>query len=179
MNAPGAFMHLFDAIFTLAIFLFLTRFLLQLVQADFYNPISQTIVRITHPIITPVQQIIPVVGRANFAALLIVFLLIIGKMMVQFYFAFGRIPFGLGVLVYVLHTTASLLISYFYWAVIIRIILSWIAPDPRQPFTAILIDVTEPLMAPARRLLPAMGGLDFSPIIVLLGLQFLRIMFQL
>src|SRR5699024_11059658 len=125
MNAPDAFMHLFDAIFTLAIFLFLTRFLLQLVQADFYNPISQTIVRITHPIIAPIQQVIPVVGRANFAALLIVFLLIIAKMMVQFYFAFGRIPFGLGVLVYMLHTTASLLISYFYWAVIIGIVLSW------------------------------------------------------
>ncbi len=179
MNAPGAFMHLFDAIFTLAIFLFLTRFLLQLVQADFYNPISQTIVRFTHPVLAPLQTVLPVVGRANLAALGVVFVLIVAKLMVQFYFAFGRIPLNVGVLVYVLHTTASLLISYFYWAVIIRIILSWIAPDPRQPFTAILIDITEPLMAPARRLLPAMGGLDFSPIIVLLGLQFLRILFQL
>lgn len=179
MNTPAAFMYLFDALFTLAIFLFLTRFLLQLVQADFYNPISQTIVRVTHPIIAPVQQVIPVVGRANFAALAIVCVLIILKLMAQFYIRLGAIPFNLSLLIYALHTTASLLVSYFYWAIIVRIILSWIAPDPRQPFTAILIDITEPLMAPARRLLPALGGLDFSPIIVLLGLQFLRIMFQL
>lgn len=179
MNTPAAFMYLFDALFTLSIFLFLTRFLLQLVQADFYNPISQTIVRVTHPIIAPVQQVIPVVGRANLAALAIVCALIIIKLMVQFYLRIGAIPFNLSLLIYALHTTASLLVSYFYWAIIVRIILSWIAPDPRQPFTAILIDITEPLMAPARRLLPALGGLDFSPIIVLFGLQFLRIMFQL
>ena len=65
------------------------------------------------------------------------------------------------------------------WQVLVRVILSWVAPDPSNPVVRVGIQITEPLMAPVRRLLPDMGGLDLSPLIVLLGVQLLKILFQL
>lgn len=176
MNTPGAFNFLISVVFDFAIFLFLTRFLLQLVQADFYNPISQQVVRFTHPILGPLQRLIPAVGRFNLAALLIIFALLIGKLVVYFSLQ-GFSVSGQVLLLLSIKQSADLLLRYLYWAVIARVILSWIAPDPRQPFTAIVADITEPLMAPVRNILPSLGGLDFSPIVVLLGLQFLRVLF--
>lgn len=176
MDTHNAFSFLITTLFDLGIFLFLTRFLLQLVQADFYNPISQGVVRFTHPILSPLQNILPTVGRTNTAALVMIIVLIILKIFTLFYLSFGTIVISPMLLLYVVHNTADLILKYFYWAIILRVILSWVAPDPRQPFTAIVADLTEPLMAPARRLIPSLGGLDFSPIIVLLALQFIRIL---
>jgi len=175
MNTIGGMNFLLTVLFDLAIFLFLTRFLLQLVQADFYNPISQSVVRFTHPVLAPLQRIIPSVGRFNVAALLIIIALLMVKIVTLL--SLQGISVGGQVLtLYAVHSAADLLLKYLYWAVIARVVLSWIAPDPRQPFTAIVADITEPLMAPVRRILPSLGGLDFSPIVVLLGLQFVRIL---
>ncbi len=60
-----------------------------------------------------------------------------------------------------------------------RVILSWVAPDPYHPFAAIMTQVTEPLLGPVRKVLPNLGGLDLSPLVVLLGLQFLMVLFAL
>lgn len=175
MNTSDGFSFLITVLFDLTIFLFLTRFLLQLVQADFYNPISQSVVRVTHPILAPLQKIIPSIGRFNIAALLVLVAILMVKLVTMLSLR-GLVADGQVLMLLAVHSAADMLLKYLYWAVIARVVLSWIAPDPRQPFTAIVADITEPLMAPVRNVLPSMGGLDFSPIIVLLGLQFVRVL---
>lgn len=180
MNPQGAFTFLLGYAFDAYIFLVLTRFILQAVRADFYNPISQFVVRATNPLLVPLRKVIPGWGGIDVASLVLTVILIIVKILVILWLSgFGGMP-GIAPLILVgVRDLASILINYMFWAILIRVILSWIAPDPTQPFTRIMIQITEPIMAPARRILPPMGGLDLSPILVLLFLQFLQILFKL
>lgn len=181
MNPQGAAVFLLDFLFSVYIFIVLTRFVLQLARADFYNPISQFVLRATNPLLVPLRRIIPGYRGLDIASLVLVVLLIIAKVLILTMIQFGGLPSGIGLqlLVYTLRQLASLLLNYVFWAVLIRVILSWVAPDPSNPVARVVVQVTEPIMAPCRRLLPSMGGLDLSPMIVLFGVQLLKILFQL
>lgn len=180
MNPHGAFLFLVYYAFDLYIFIVLTRFLLQLVRADFYNPLSQFVVRATNPVLMPLRRMFPSSGTVDSAALVMVVLLLIAKIVAIQLLGAGAIRLApLPMLVYLVSELARLLLGYVFWAVLARVILSWVAPDPYNPVVRIVVQLTEPVMAPARRLLPPMGGLDLSPILVLLAIQFLRILFGL
>jgi YggT family protein len=62
------------------------------------------------------------------------------------------------------------------WVIIAAALITWVSPDPRNPIVLVLRQVTEPVLAPVRRLLPPWktGGLDFSPLIVILAIQFVE-----
>ena len=111
----------------------------------------------------------------------LILILIVAKALMLLTIQTGGLPAGIGpqLLVYTLRELASLILDYVFWAVLVRVILSWVAPDPSNPVVRVVIQITEPLMAPVRRLLPDMGWLDLSPLIVLLGVQLLKILFQL
>ncbi|MCK5874971.1 MAG: YggT family protein [Alcanivoracaceae bacterium] len=180
MNPQGAFLFLLGFVIDLYIFLVLTRFLLQLVRADFYNPVSQFVVKATNPILTPLRKIIPGYGGMDVAALVAVVALIVFKLVLVSLLAMGALRFSpLQLLVVTVTELARLLLDYLFWTIILRIVLSWVAPDPRNPVVQLVGQITEPVMAPARKLLPPMGGLDLSPIIVLLAIQFIQILFGL
>ncbi|MBF1803324.1 YggT family protein [Alloalcanivorax profundimaris] len=181
MNPQGAAVFLIDFAFSVYIFIVLTRFVLQVARADFYNPISQFVLRATNPLLAPLRRIIPGYRGLDIASLVLVVVLIVVKALMLTTLQRGGIPDGIGpvLLVYTLQELATLLLNYIFWAVLIRVILSWVAPDPSNPIVRVVIQITEPIMAPCRRLLPDMGGLDLSPLIVLLGVQFLKILFQL
>lgn len=181
MNPQGAAVFLIDFAFSVYIFIVLTRFVLQVARADFYNPISQFVLRATNPLLAPLRRIIPGYRGLDIASLVLVVVLIVAKVLLLTVLQQGGIPDGVGpvLLVYTLRELATLLLNYIFWAVLIRVILSWVAPDPSNPVVRVVIQITEPIMAPCRRLLPAMGTLDLSPLIVLLGVQFLKILFQL
>lgn len=181
MNPQGAAVFLIDIAFNIYIFIVLTRFVLQLARADFYNPISQFVLRATNPLLAPLRRIIPGYGGLDIASLVLVVVLIITKVLMMLFIQIGGLPPGIGpqLLVYTLRELASLILNYVFWAVLIRVILSWVAPDPYNPIVRVVVQITEPIMAPCRRLLPAMGGLDLSPLIVLMGVQLLKILFQL
>ncbi len=180
MNPQGAFLFLLGFVIDLYIFLVLTRFLLQLVRADFYNPVSQFVVKATNPILTPLRKIIPGYGGMDVAALVAVLALIVFKLILISLLAMGALRFSpLQLLVVTVTEVARLLLDYLFWTIILRIVLSWVAPDPRNPVVQLVGQITEPVMAPARKLLPPMGGLDLSPIVVLLAIQFIQILFGL
>ena len=180
MNPQGAFLFLLGFVIDLYIFLVLTRFLLQLVRADFYNPVSQFVVKATNPVLTPLRKIIPGYGGMDVAALVAVVALIVFKLVLVSLLAMGALRFSpLQLLVVTVTELARLLLDYLFWTIILRIILSWVSPDPRNPVVQLVSQITEPVMAPARKLLPPMGGLDLSPIIVLLAIQFIQILFGL
>lgn len=181
MNPQGALLFLLYYAFDVYIFLVLTRFILQLVRADFYNPLSQFVVKATNPPLKPLRKLIPGFGGVDVASLVLVVALVIIKILVLVLIQRGGL-IGLSpleLLVTAVQQLASLLLNYIFWTVLARIILSWVAPDPYNPLVRVIVQITEPVMAPARKLLPPMGGFDLSPIIVLLGIQFLKILFGL
>jgi len=180
MNPQGAFLFLLYYAFDVYIFLVLTRFILQLVRADFYNPLSQFVVKATNPPLKPLRKLIPGFGGVDVASLVLVVALVIIKILTLVFFQTGSLAIApIQLLATGLHQLASLMLSYIFWTILARVILSWVSPDPYNPLVRVIVQITEPVMAPARKLLPPMGGFDLSPIIVLLAIQFLQILFGL
>ena len=181
MNPQGALVFLLDFAISAYIFIVLTRFVLQLARADFYNPISQFVLKATNPLLKPLRRIVPGYGGLDVASLVLVVVLIMLKAVLILGIQVGGFPSGIGgqLVIYSLQELASLILNYVFWAVLIRVILSWVAPDPYNPVVRVIVQVTEPIMAPIRKLLPPMGGFDLSPLIVLLGIQLLQILFKL
>jgi YggT family protein len=166
--------YLITFILQIAAFLFVARFLLQACRVDFYNPISQGLVKITDPVLRPLRMVLPGYRNLDFAALLAAIIanviLVMSLTALQGGYTGGLVP----LLVYGLLQVLLLIIRIFWWSILIVIIAGWIAPGSYHPALALLQQITEPLLAPARRLLPAMGGLDFSPILVFLLLGLLE-----
>ncbi|MDX1802954.1 MAG: YggT family protein [Alcanivorax sp.] len=181
MNPQGALVFLLNLAFSAYIFIVLTRFVLQLARADFYNPISQFVLRATNPLLKPLRRIIPGYGGLDVASLVLVVVLIIAKVLVLTALFGGGIPSLADprLIIYTFRELASLILNYVFWAVLVRVILSWVAPDPYNPLVRVIVQITEPVMAPVRKLLPPMGGVDFSPLVILLGIQLLQILFRL
>ncbi|KLU19844.1 YggT family protein [Proteus cibarius] len=154
----------------------LLRVWMQCVRADFYNPFSQFIVKITQPIVRPLRSIIPSIGPIDTASVLLAYVLILLGIIIPSYLSGTSIPFSLmfPFAFIELLTAAGKMI---FWLIIIRAILSWVSQG-RNPIDHLLFQLTEPLMAPIRRVIPAMGGLDFSAMIVILvlyALNYLRV----
>ena len=170
MQSPLQF--LIETIFDLYIMVILLRFLLQLFKADFYNPLSQFVVRATNPVLKPLRQVIPGFGGIDISSLIFAYLVCLLKFLLLFTVLVGTIPtFGKLILI----SLADLLnqgVNLLFWMILVRAIMSWVSSGHQNPIMAVIYQLTEPLMAPIRRILPPMGGLDLSPLFLLLGLQF-------
>ena len=179
MNAMNAVLvYLIQTLLSVYLVAMLLRFLLQLVRADFYNPISQFIVKITNPLVVPLRSVVRGYGNIDFASLLLALLLQIAGIMAVFLIKAGGIPpFSILLLGGVLGV-AGLLVQIYFFALLAMIILSWVAQGSRHPAIFLLYQVTEPVMAPVRKLLPPMGGLDFSPILVFVLINVVQILLQ-
>ncbi|HED14324.1 MAG TPA: YggT family protein [Gammaproteobacteria bacterium] len=163
LGNAGSF--LIGIIFDLYIYVVMLRFLLQLVHADFYNPISRVIVKVSDPPLQLFRRYIPGLLGIDMSSII----LALGLTILKFFLLWqiqGFQPAFFGLLVYSIGDVLLQLSQIFYYAVLIRIILSWVAPNSYNPAVALVHSLTEPLMAPARRLIPSFGGLDMSPIVV-------------
>lgn len=155
----------------------LLRFLLQLARADFYNPISQFVVKVTNPPLRPLRKIIPGWGGIDGAALVLAVLI----QSITFFFMLliynsGMPAFNpLTLLVWGALNVLSLIVKIYFWSVIAVVVVSWIAPQSGHPAIQLVAQITEPVMRPVRKLMPSMGGLDLSPIIVFLILNVLSV----
>ncbi len=156
---------------------FVMRFLLQIVRADFYNPVSQAIVSVTNPLVMPLRKVIPGLKGLDLASLVAAAIVQIVVLLILYMIQTGG---GIPDLVYTLvesfFSLLNLVFSIYVMTIFLRIILSWINPDPRNPVVSMLYSLTEPVLAPARRIIPTLGGLDLSPLVVLVLLQALQIL---
>ncbi|WP_414148129.1 YggT family protein [Erwinia sp. BNK-24-b] len=164
---------LVSTVINLYVKVLLLRIWMQWTRCDFYNPFSQFIVKITQPVIRPMRRVIPSIGPLDTASLLLAYVLSVLLFTVMFtlqtrVFIFDPVflYFGLVSLV----KAAGVLV---FWVIIIRSLMSWISQG-RNPVDYVLIQLTEPLMAPIRRIIPAMGGIDFSAMAVILILYMLN-----
>lgn len=171
MNAVN---FLVNTLFDLYLMVVLLRVWLQVARADFYNPFSQFIIKATQPIVAPLRRVIPSLGGWDLAT--IVFALVVAALkVITLSLIIGAV---LNPMVIIISAFIILLTSIFkllFWVLILRAILSWISRG-HNPIEAVMIQLTEPLLAPVRRFMPAMGGLDLSMLVVLLGLQFLEML---
>jgi YggT family protein len=166
---------LVTALFDLYIIAVLLRFLLQTVRADFYNPISQFIVKVTNPPLIPLRRVIPSVARQDTAAIVLIIVLQMLSTTISLLLKGVKIAV-LPLFVLSVANLVSLIINFYIVLIIVQVILSWVNPGNYNPATALLYSLTEPVLRPARRLLPPISGFDLSPILVLLALQVLKML---
>jgi len=169
------FVYLVYVFFGLYLLLMLLRFLLQLVRADFYNPISQTLVKLTNPLVIPVRKVVPGYGGIDLASLLLALVLQMLMLTLLVLLQTGALLAPVPLLLASLLGIAAYLVKIYFFALLAMIILSWVAPGGNNPALFLLYQITEPVMAPFRKILPPMGGLDLSPILVFILINIIQI----
>lgn len=166
---------LVKVLFGLYATLVVLRFLLQMVRADFYNPLSQFIVKATKPPLNPLRRIIPGVSGIDIASLVLAwFVITLEQLAILALAGTGFQPAGAALLA--IPELLTLFINVFLFAILIQVIISWINPGSYNPAISLIHSLTEPLLAPVRRRMPNIGGLDLSPMVVMLGLVLLEML---
>lgn len=161
---------LIQAILGLALYIVLLRFWMQWVRADFRNEIGQFIITVTNPIVIPLRKVLPSIGTIDTAT--VVLALAVGAVKIFAYLTI--IGHSAGLADYAVMTIGVVIKSSIYLfcaAIIVGIIASWINPHSYHPVLGVARSIGEPLLAPARKLIPSVARLDFSPMVVLLLLQ--------
>lgn len=171
-----ALIYLISTLFGLYLLAVLLRFLLQWVRADFNNPLSRFVVTITNPPLRPLRRYIPGYRGIDLASLVLMLFIKMAETLLVALVAAGRVPALPGLLLLSVAGLLQFALYVYMFALLIQVVLSWVSPDAYNPATVILHRLTEPLLGRARRILPPTGGLDFSPLLVLIGLQLCQIL---
>lgn len=167
-----AAIYILQTLGSLYLLIALLRFILQLVRADFYNPLSQFIVRATKPLLNPLRRIIPGFGGIDLASLVLAILIqLVLMILILMLMGYGVGGFIMQLLIWSIIAVTSLFLKVFFFALIISVILSWVAPGSYNPGAQLVNQICEPLLMPFRKLLPNLGGLDLSPIFAFLALK--------
>lgn len=150
-------------------YLLAARLLLQIAQADFYNPISQMIVRFTGPLVHPLQKMVPHMGRFNTAAFLVLIVIQVAMTALEFLANSVAMNFLALIVIGAFRAIESAVYVYLFSFFII-FVTSWVAPGSSHPGITLVYQIAEPLLRPVRNLIPPLGGLDFSIMIAGFGL---------
>ncbi len=161
--------YLVDALLTIYLYVLILRFVMQLVRADFRNQIAHAVLIVTNPLIMPLRKILPPVGKVDTSS--VIAILIVAALIVA---AAPLILQGVALdpitwIRWTLLLIARSFITFYTVAIIIYVILGWVLPPGYSPPMAVLASVCEPVLAPVRRLIPPIGGIDFSPLWVSLA----------
>jgi len=171
-----ALIFIVESVLSLAVFAFLLRFLLPLMRADFRNPLSQAILTLTNWLVLPLRRILPPMGRMDTASLVALVAVQLLATLLMFRLRTGAlIPF-MPLVIAGLTSLAISTIRLLQVLIFVFALLSFIAPGTYSPVVGLLSSLCEPLLRPLRRVLPVIGGLDFTPLVALIGLQALLIL---
>ncbi len=171
LSNAGVF--LIKTLFGIYEIIILLRFLMQMVRADFYNPISQFVVNATSLPLRPLRRLIPGMAGIDFASLVLLLIVIIVELLLLSLVSTLPMPSVFGLVALALVELLKLTINVFMFSIIILAILSWVSPGRYNPVANLLYQITAPIMRPARRILPPMSGLDLSPLFVIVLLYLL------
>ena len=153
------------------------RFLLQLAHADFYNPISQAVAKFTKAPLAPFQRLIPKIAGHDFSALVLAFVIKLATLVLLLLINDRTVgPLSVTLLAFI--SLLSMLLDIYFYAVIASVVISWVAPNSFHPAPQLISQLTEPLFKLARRVVPAIGGLDLSPILIFLVIQVVQLQLQ-
>jgi len=167
-----ALIYIIQTLGSLYLLIVLLRFILQLVRADFYNPLSQFTVKATQPLLKPLRRFIPSIAGLDTASLVLAVLVQLLLMVVTLsLMGFNPVSVIPQLLVWSLIGVTSLFFKVFFFALIVSVILSWVAPGSYNPGAQLVNQLCEPVLAPFRKLIPNLGGLDISPIFAFIALN--------
>jgi YggT family protein len=162
---------LIDVIFGLYIGAVMLRLFLQWARADFYNPLSQAIVKVTNPVLRPLRRYIPAIGRVDTASVVLILALQMLNLWLSLALS-GAVGAGIGgIAVMAVAELLSKALYIFMFAIFIQVIASWVSPGAYNPALSLVDSITGPVLRPLRSVLPSLGGLDLSPMLALVGLQ--------
>ena len=171
----NAIVFLLQTVFDLYLVAVILRFLLQVCRADFYNPVSQFLVKVTNPPLIPLRRMIPGFMGIDIAALVLMLTLKVVSMFLIYLIqgiALGILP----LLVLSFAGLLNLLINVYFFTILIQVVVSWVNPGSYNPALSLLYTVNEFLLGRARKLIPSVSGFDLSPIVVVIGLQLISIL---
>lgn len=169
-----ALVFLVSTVFKIYLMLVILRFWLQTVRADFYNPISQMVVKTTNPLLIPLRRVLPSIGRLDTAGIVLALLVSALYMATVFLVKTGALPL-LAILVTSVSTLIFEVLDLMFYMMLLTALLSWFSQG-RSPVEYLMRQLTEPLLAPIRKVIPTMGPIDLSVMIFLIGLQFFKIL---
>ncbi|MDH5352881.1 MAG: YggT family protein [Gammaproteobacteria bacterium] len=180
-------MLIINTLFDLYIFLVLLRFLLQAFRSDFYNPVSQFIVKATTPPLRILRRFIPSISGQDTAAIVLCLTLIYLKFILLRALDIPGVPIGnisapigsvsyVGLVIYAIADLISLILTIFLIAIIIQVILSWINPGQYNPVIGLVHSIARPALRPFQKLIPPLGGLDLTPLFASLGIMVLKML---
>lgn len=172
----NALIFLIETLFNIYILILMLRIVLQWAGAKYYNPISQFVTKLTNPIVKPLRQLIPPVKGIDLASLVILVALEFIKFLLIIWLKAGAVAGFFGLLIMAFGDILDVILNIFFWAILINALLSWFSPQPYSPITEVLYLITEPLLRPARNIIPSISGIDISPVIVLIILQLCTIL---
>lgn len=170
-SIQNALLFTISTVFNVYTTLVIFRFLLQLVRADFSNPLAQFAVKATNPLLIPLRKIIPGYAKIDFASIVLALILQLTEvyltLLVQgFGIAASVISIG-GFVIWGCGELLDLTLAFLFFAVLIQVVSSWLAPQQYNPAMDALNRITTPLFRPIHRILPTFGGIDMSPIVII------------
>ncbi len=166
---------LINTLFGLYILTVMLRFILAIVRADFYNPVSQFLVKVTNPPLLPLRKLIPSIGKVDTSSLVLMLALQMASFGLIALLRGGQISLGALVILSIAELV-GLLLNVFLFAIFIQVILSWVNPGTYNPVVSLLYSITEPVLRPCRRLIPPMSGMDLSPLVALIAIQLAKML---
>jgi len=155
----------------LYIITFVLRIIMQWIRADYRNPLTQFIVRITNPLVIPLRRIVPAAGKLDTASLIVVIILELIVSLVLINLTCNGQPAPLSVLAMTVLRTIYVMLRLYLFVLLIYVILSWVNPGTYNPVSALMSAIVEPLLRRLRRFIPPVGGLDLSALFALIGIQ--------
>ena len=167
----NAGIFLINLVFGLYLAAVMLRFLLQTIRADFYNPICQFLITVTNPALKPLRRWVPGYMGIDWPSILLMILLQLLEICLVALLISGHIPSLLSIPVIIASKLLGLLIWVYIIIIIIQAVISWIQPGSYSPFTVLLYQLSDPLVRPIRRYIPATGGIDWSPFVILILLN--------
>ena len=174
LSNAGVF--LVSTIFGMYILAVMLRLILQMVRADFYNPVSRFIVKITNPPLKPLRRFIP--GFAGFDVASIIVMMTLQRLEFFIITLLRNFPTPdiLGLALYAFVELITLGFYVFLFSIFILALLSWVNPGQYNPINNLLSQITEPVLRPARKILPPMSGMDLSPLLAMVGLWLIKLL---
>lgn len=166
--------YLLGFFFDALLMVLVIRVWLQIVRADFYNPLSQFVVKITNPVVIPFRRIIPGFGGFDVATLLIAYIVATSKFIIiplingGVFEPISALFLGL---FYLIKQTGFLL----FLLMLVMALMSWVAQG-YNPTLMILHQLTDPFLKPIRKIIPPIGGLDLSILAAFLLLNVINIL---
>lgn len=176
MGSPNqAFAFLIETVFQLYLAALMLRVLLEAMRADYYNPVCQALIKITDPLVRPLSKIIPRVGPVSLAGIAWLYILELALLVILALLGGWALDWPVLLLLGVMRLVRMLLVLYLV-LIIVTVILSWVGQGFRHPIVPLVYQLTEPVLAPIRRVLPSLGGFDLSPLVAIIAIQFLIIL---